>query len=176
VGAGGGAGWDNGGRWRQCHGELKLAGANGGGKGGNRACACEGGALPFYRLPTMRRVLLGLENEPGGGPFGRAALDGELDGGGGGAVRRRGGVARVQVVQDAWRAEERPAGAVTGQTRGETAVLPFPAGGVRMASRGEREWKERDRDSGIFVNKTKFCISCCNLNFSPCSCPQTKNF
>ena len=80
------------------------------------------------------------------------------------------------MVQDAWRAEERLAGAVTGQTRGETAVLPFPAGGVRTVSRGEREWKERDRDRGIFVIRPKFKLQFSKLHFSPSSWPQMKNF
>ena len=56
-------------------------------------------------------------------------------------------------------------------TRQPDAVQWTPAAYGAMR---ESKWKERDRDSGSFVNNPKFKTQFCNFNFSPSSWLQMK--
>jgi len=115
---------------------------------------------------------------PGGGGFGAERLDGEvaarraaLHGGGGRGAskwsRARGKRPRGQL---GW-----PGGETGGGAAKPGADLPSLAPAAYGAMR-EREWKERDRDRGIFVIRPKFKLQFSKLHFSPSSWPQMENF
>ena len=153
------------------HGELQLAGGNGGG----RRVWAPGGALPlFIGDGGGWRRLRGVSALPGEGPFGRD----------GSTARRRPWVAcRAEKGRGCVAAAR---GARRERFRAKPGACEVElAGGTSRARRvadagGERRHGGKQRgercSEGSLVNKAKFKIFFCKLNFSPLSWPQIKIF